>query len=118
MDVDFTISGSESSMAYRIELSATYNNGANKVYAKSYLTEPVVEGDGDKRVTWDLGADCPELKADDFSVTVTATPLVGNDIPVYMVIDLSSGPSSAKYPVRYTTTPPDLSDDTCRTTEM
>ena len=118
MDVDFTISGSESSMAYRIELSATYNNGANKVYAKSYLTEPVVEGDGDKRVTWDLGADCPELKADDFSVTVTATPLVGNDIPVYMVIDLSSGPSLAKYPVRYTTTPPDLSDDTCRTTEM
>ena len=118
MDVDFTISGSESSMAYRIELSATYNGGENKVYAKSYLTEPVVEGDGAKRVTWDLGADCPCLKADDFAVTVMATPLAGNDVPVYMVIDLSSGTNSVKYPVRYTTTVPDLNDDKCRTTEM
>lgn len=118
MDVDFTLSDSTASMAYRIELSATYNNGANKVYARSYLTEPIVEGDGAKRVTWDLGADCPELKADDFTVSVTATPLVDNDIPVFMVIDLSTGANSTKYPVRYTTTPPDLSDDTCRTTEM
>ena len=118
VDVDFTISGSESSMAYRIELSATYNNGANRVYANSYLTEPVVEGDGQKRVTWNLGDDCPELKSDDFTVSVTATPLTDNTIPVYMVIDLSSGPQSTKYPVRYTTKAPDLSDDKCRTTEM
>ena len=54
MDVDFTLSDSTASMAYRIELSATYNNGTNKVYARSYLTEPIVEGDGAKRVTWDL----------------------------------------------------------------
>ena len=118
MDVDFTLSGSAASMAYRIELSATYNDGANKVYAKSYHTEPVVEGDGAKRVTWDLGADCPDLKADDFTVTVAATPLVGNDVPVYMVIDLSSGTNSTKYPVRYTTSEPDLNSDVCRTTEM
>lgn len=118
MDVDFTIAGSESSMAYRVELSAVYNNGANKVYARSYLTEPVFEGNGPKRVTWDLGADCPDLKADDFAVTVTATPLASSEIPVYMVIDLSSGPDSTKYPVRYTTTPPDLGNDKCRTTEL
>ena len=118
MDVDFTISGSTASMAYRVELSATYNGGSNKVYAKSYLTEPVFEGDGQKRVTWDLGADCPDLKADDFAVTVIAAPLVGNDVPVYMVIDLSSGTNSVKYPVRYTTVVPNLNDDKCRTTEM
>ena len=118
VDVDFTISGSTASMAYRIELSATYNNGDNKVYANSYLTEPVVEGDGPKRVTWDLGADCPELKSDDFTISVTATPLTGNDIPVYMVIDLSSGTNTVKYPVRYTTKEPDLSNDKCRTTEL
>ena len=118
MDVDFTLSGSSSSMAYRIELSATYNGGANRVYAKSFQTEPVVEGDGQKRVTWDLRADCPNLKVDDFTVTVAATPLVGGEVPVYMVIDLSSGPSSSKYPVRYTTTAPDLNSDVCRTTEL
>ena len=118
VDVDFTISDSSASMAYRIELSATYNGGENKVYANSYLTEPVVEGDGPKRVTWDLGADCPGLKIDDFTITVAATPLVGNDIPVYMVIDLSSGKDSVKYPVRYTTKAPDLGNDKCRTMEL
>ena len=118
VDVDFTISDSSASMAYRIELSAVYNGGANKVYANTYLTEPIVEGDGPKRVTWDLGADCPGLKIDDFTITVTATPMVGNDIPVYMVIDLSAGPSAVKYPVRYTTKVPDLADDKCRTTEL
>lgn len=118
VDVDFTISGSESSVAYRVELSATYNNGANKVYANSYLTEPVVEGDGSKRVTWDLGADMPGLKTDDFTVTVSITPIADNAVPVYMVIDLSAGPEATKYPIRYTTKAPDLSNDKCRTTEM
>ncbi|MBR4902626.1 MAG: SUMF1/EgtB/PvdO family nonheme iron enzyme [Victivallales bacterium] len=37
---------------------------------------------------------------------------------LYVVIDLSSGPESNSYPVRGTDTPPDLNDDTCRTTEL
>ena len=38
--------------------------------------------------------------------------------PLYVVVDLSSGPDSDHYPVRGTDTPPDLNDDTCRTTEL
>ena len=37
---------------------------------------------------------------------------------LYVVVDLSSGPESDNYPVRGTDTPPDLNDDTCRTTEL
>ena len=37
---------------------------------------------------------------------------------LYMVIDLSAGPAAATYPVRYSATPPDFTNDTCRTTEM
>ncbi|MCR5382157.1 MAG: SUMF1/EgtB/PvdO family nonheme iron enzyme [Lentisphaeria bacterium] len=37
---------------------------------------------------------------------------------LYVVVDLSSGPDADNYPVRGTDTPPDLNDDTCRTTEL
>ena len=36
----------------------------------------------------------------------------------YLVIDLSSGAKSSKYPVRSTDTPPDINDDKCRTSEL
>ena len=36
----------------------------------------------------------------------------------YLVIDLSGGPEATRYPYRHTDTPPDLSDDRCRTTEL
>ena len=39
-------------------------------------------------------------------------------IELYVVVDLSGGPYAASYPVRYTNTPPNLDDDTCRTTEL
>ena len=37
---------------------------------------------------------------------------------MYVVVDLSGGPNASSYPVRYTDMAPDLSDDTCRTTEL
>lgn len=36
----------------------------------------------------------------------------------YLVIDLSSGANATSYPVRYSETGPDLSNDACRTTEL
>ena len=36
----------------------------------------------------------------------------------YKVVDLSAGPDAETYPVRDSNEPPDLSDDTCRTTEL
>ena len=40
------------------------------------------------------------------------------DETLYLVVDLSSGPDSDCYPVRYSSIGPNLNDDICRTTEL
>ncbi len=40
------------------------------------------------------------------------------DDTYYAVVDLSAGPDAQFYPVRYTAEPPNLDDDTCRSTEL
>jgi len=120
VDIDFTLSGTELGAWYQIDVAARFPGIAgDEVGAKTLVSEPVVTGDGTHRVTWNLAADYPGLVTSNFSVRVTATPF-GDTTPIYMVIDLSAGPEAGagEYPVRYTTQAPDLSDDTCRTTEM
>lgn len=120
VDIDFTLSGTEAGAFYQVDVAARFPGiEGDEVAAKSLVTEPVVSGDGSHRVTWDLAADHPGLVTSNFTARVTVTPL-GDTAPVYMVIDLSAGPTAGAgdYPVRYTTQAPDLSDDTCRTTEM
>lgn len=120
VDIDFTLSGTEAGAFYQVDVAARFPGiEGDEVAAKSLVTEPVVSGDGAHRVTWDLASDHPGLVTSNFTARVTVTPL-GDTAPVYMVIDLSAGPTAAAgdYKVRYTTQAPDLSDDTCRTTEM
>ena len=62
-------------------------------------------------MSWDIGADYPGLNVDDLQVAVTVAPVNPakvDALDVYMVIDLSSGPNSPRYPVYYTLTPPVL----------
>ena len=110
VDVDFTIGGPSVADLYKVEVRAVYDGGAKTIYARTYLNEPLV-GPGTHRVTWDLGADCPGLKANDLQVAVVAAPLSAAGVDassVYMVIDLSGGPDASRYPVRYTTNAPTL----------
>jgi len=110
VDVDFTIAGASVADLFKVEVEAAYDGGTKKLYARTYLEEPL-RGPGFNRITWDLAADYPELKVDDLQVAVTVTPLSRASLDaqnVYMVIDLSSGPNSTRYPVRYTTTAPTL----------
>ncbi|MBQ4480866.1 MAG: formylglycine-generating enzyme family protein [Victivallales bacterium] len=69
---------------------------------------------GTHRVTWDMSADEPNLHTGDFTVTIQAF----TGAYPYMVVDLSGGVDVARYPVRYSATPPDVTQDTCRTTEL
>ncbi|MBP5543635.1 MAG: formylglycine-generating enzyme family protein [Kiritimatiellae bacterium] len=119
VDVTFQLSGAESSETfYRIDVSASYPGMAgDAVAAKSLVSEPLVKGNGSHTVVWDMGADLPCLVASNLTVSVSAAPLAPTD-PVYMIVDLSDGASATSYPVRYSLTGPDLSDDTCRTSEM
>ncbi len=69
---------------------------------------------GTRRMTWDAEKDQPTFNTSNFSVKMTAF----SGIAPYLVIDLSSGASATNYPVRFAATGPDLTSDTCRTTEL
>ena len=119
VDVDFTIGGAAQGEAYYVDVTATYDNGNRSLVAKTFETEPIA-ATGKNRIVWNLGADYPEFKADDLSVTVTVTPF-SDSTPLYCVIDISGGPTATKYPVRYTTAAPVFTvgnPDPCKTTEL
>ena len=126
VDVDFKINGAEDGQRFVIDITAEYADGDKKLAARTYFTDPVVDG-GSQRVVWDMGADCPGFRAEDLCVYVTATPFT-KTTPVYMVIDLAGGVDAVKYPVRYTRKAPVMHhpdenlqaalSDKCRTTEL
>ena len=121
VDVDFTIGGAAQGEVFAISVSGTTvtPNGTATLHAKTFTTEPIAK-DGANRVVWDFGADYPDTKVDDLSVTVTATPY-SDAMPVYLVVDVSGGASASSYPVRYTTTAPVHTvgqNDPCKTTEI
>ncbi len=69
---------------------------------------------GRHRMTWDAAKDAPGYNTRNFKVAMTA---VGG-ASMYIVVDLSGGPDAAAYPVRASASGPDMSSDTCRTTEL
>ncbi len=70
---------------------------------------------GKHRMTWDAKTDEPNFHSSSFTMTMHGFANASR----YMVVDLSNGPADGMfYPVRYTNDPPDLSNDTCRTTEL
>ena len=118
VDVTFTVEGTAGT-AYGVELNAVCAGGKRKLTCKTLLSEPIARV-GANRIVWDFGRDYPDFKADDMQVSVLVTPF--SDLtPVYLVIDVSGGASSASYPVRYTTQAPVHtlgSPDACKTTEI
>jgi formylglycine-generating enzyme required for sulfatase activity len=66
------------------------------------------DGASIQRFTWDAAKDCPTLNTASFTVSVG----VKVQAYIYLVVDLSTGRS------RYANEAPDLSGDTCRTTEL
>ena len=53
-----------------------------------------------------------------FRIALQPSPPDEDDGDTYAIVDLSGGPDATSYPVRYTDTPPNLDDNTCRTTEL
>ena len=106
LDVDFVITAPPTENLYQAEVTAVYGNDKKRLVGLTYLTEPIF-GCGKNRISWNVGADYPDLKVEDLKVSVTVSP-VNPGREVYMVIDLSSGPESKHYPVSYTFTAPTL----------
>lgn len=118
VDVDFTLGGTDGDQFYHVDILAKYPGmPGDGVRAKTLLSEPVVRGNAAHRIVWDMGADIPGLYTTNLIISVTVSPF-GGTTPAYLVVDLSGGTTAESYPVRYTTEAPDLSQDTCRTTEL
>ena len=94
--VDFT--GIDNDRNITVKMKSLTGQGAK---------EPVKSG-GPYTVTWNMGKDEPNLNSSSFQVDVHA--IAG--IAPYMVVNLET------WKVRYTNQPPNLDDDTCRTTEL
>lgn len=70
---------------------------------------------GKHTMVWDAKADMGNLFASkNFQIKMYA----GKTLAPYVVVDLSSGPDGEHFPIRYSLTGPDISDDACRTTEL
>lgn len=70
----------------------------------------LLQSGGPYHIVWDSANDWPEGHSSEF--TVTATAEVKETTPLYLVVNLNTGA------VTSSSTGPDLSDDTCRTTEL
>ena len=81
----------------------------------------IAPGNTTKKIVWDAQKDWSGNVTTQAQAVVTAWFLNNppENLPLtYAVVDLSGGPTASIYPVRYSVTPPNLSDDTCRTTEL
>ena len=70
----------------------------------------LLQAGGPYHIVWDSAADWPGGHSSEF--TVTATAEAKENWPRYLVVDLNTGV------ITTSSTGPDLSDDTCRTTEL
>ena len=121
-DINYTIEY-EGAANIKVELSG-WDNDRNCAVEMTSVTGPGVTETiytdlahtaSTYTVVWDAAADDPGIHSSDFTVTVKIKQLLVSD---YLVVDLSGGSSATSYPIRYSATGPDLSDDICRTTEL
>ncbi|MBO5940084.1 MAG: SUMF1/EgtB/PvdO family nonheme iron enzyme [Kiritimatiellae bacterium] len=119
VDVDFVVDAPAGDF-YRVVIDAKSASGGKTFAASTYVSDPVAQK-GSNRVTWDFGADYPDVRVDDLKFTVSLAPY-SEAMPLYLKIDLSGGPDAAKYPVKYTFSPPQhvmgAADEPCQTTEL
>jgi len=118
VDIDFTVltNGAENVPEFGVAVTATYANGAKSLTPSTFASDFFAVA-GTNRVTWNLGADYPGFRAADLTITVSLSTN-NAETPAYLVVDLSGGSSVTSYPMRLTARPPDLSADTCRTSEL
>ena len=116
VDIDYTVTYDDANADIYVGFIGK-DGAANRSFPLKALEGDGADGvvkAGTHRVTWDMSVDEPNLHTGDFTVTIQAFT---GAMP-YLVIDLSGGVEIARYPVRYSATPPDINDDTCRTTEL
>ena len=115
VDITYSLETDETDAMFLVSFSG-YDRDLDRTVSMTAVTgdgvdSPIPAG-GPYTVTWDAAQDEPEFHSSNFEVKVTA------EKPLYMVVNLRGGPKASYYPVRYSMTGPDVSADTCRTTEL
>ena len=116
VDVDYTVVADDANADVYVFPEGT-DNDTKALLQMRTLTGEGANGavkPGKHRMTWNALTDHPNYHTTSFSIRMTA---ISGAAP-YVVIDLSGGASAASYPVRFSASGPDLSSDTCRTTEL
>ena len=116
VDIDYTVTYDDKNADVYVGFIGK-DGGENRSFPLKTLEGDGANGvvkAGKHRVTWDMSVDEPNLHTGDFTVTIQAF----TGAYPYMVVDLSGGETVSKYPVRYSATPPDVTKDECRTTEL
>ena len=117
VDITYSIAGGTTDTQVWVELSGHDNDLNQDIVMHAVTGEGVsslVTPGGPYTVTWDVTKDQPEFHSSSFEISVK----VHTEAPLYLVVDLSGGTNASKYPTRYMASGPDMSKDTCRTTEL
>lgn len=116
VDIDYEIVSDDAEATFLVYPKAEDKRLGTKVVMRTLSGDgaegPV--GPGVHRMVWDAKADMPGFHSPDVAVSIQTVSAQAE----YLVVDLSGGTNAVTYPVRYSSTGPDLANDKCRTTEL
>ena len=72
VDVDFTVDAPAGEI-YRAVIDAKSASGDKVFSASTFVSDPMAKA-GSNRITWDFGADYPNVRVEDLKVTVSLAP--------------------------------------------
>lgn len=102
VDIDYTLSGDTSGLGVLITMK---DMATGTTYTPTKFCEVIPTGAGTHRVTWSTEAEgltslvTSQMVANVALMRITDTPTVTNDL--YLVMDLSGGPTAISYPISY-----------------
>lgn len=116
VDIDYEIVSDDAEAQFLVYPKAEDKRLGKKVLMRTLSGDgaegPV--GPGAHRMVWDAKVDMPGFHSPDVAVSIQTVSSAAE----YMVVDLSGGTNAVTYPVRYSSTGPDLANDACRMTEL
>ncbi len=117
VDIDYEVTSDDPNVDVWVYPQGTDNDRNIAVMLRT-LTGAGANGQqvkpGKHRMTWDAAKDMPSFNSSSFTMKMQ----VFSGAAPYLVVDLSEGTNAVTYPVRYSAEPPDLTDDTCRTSNL
>ena len=116
VDIDYEIVSDQPDALFWVYPKGTDNWLGKRVIMNTLSGDGATNavGVGKHRMVWDAKTDMPKYHTKDLQVTLQ---VIANAAK-YLVVDVSTGPTAPFYNLRYSTEPPDLNDDTCRTDEI